>query len=265
MNPLQIGLGGALAAAIALLAYWAGALSRSGATAAFVVGTLTFGFGGLLPAILLVAFFVSSSALSRFGRGRKKAMAEKFAKGSTRDAAQVAANGGAAAILSLLFGWQGSELWLAGLLGALAAVTADTWATELGVLARSQPRRLSDWRQVSPGTSGAITFEGTLASAAGALFIGGLAAAISGRPLLALAGLVAGLGGALIDSLLGASVQANYYCPQCAKETEQAPIHSCGTETTFVGGWRWMTNDAVNGLASLAGAVLAVIVTWVGG
>src|SRR4030067_642568 len=56
--------------------------------------------------------------------------------------------------------------------GALAAVNADTWATEVGVLARRCPWRLTDGRQVEPGTSGAVTLEGLMASIAGAAVIG---------------------------------------------------------------------------------------------
>ena len=45
-------------------------------------------------------------------------------------------------------------------------------------------------------------------------------------------GAIAGLGGALFDSVLGATVQATYYCDACRKETER-PVHSCGRETTI--------------------------------
>lgn len=262
MNGLQLALGTVMAALIGLLAYQAGALSASGAWAAWLVGSLTFGFGGLLPALLLVAFFLSSSLLSRVGGARKQELAEKFAKGSTRDAAQVAANGAVASVCAVLAGLGVSELMLAGVLGALAAVTADTWATELGVLARSQPRRLTDWSRVAPGTSGAVTLEGSMAAGGGALFIGGLASLFTGQSVYLLAGLLGGAGGAFFDSLLGASLQARYLCPQCGKETEHHPRHTCGSQTQFSGGWRWLNNDAVNALASFVGACLGVLVAW---
>lgn len=264
MIPGQMVLGAALAAGIALAAYLVGSLSASGALAALAIGAITFGFGGLTPAVLLVAFFVSSSLLSSLGRRRKEQLAEKFAKGSTRDAAQVAANGAVAAGMALMLSLQGSQFWLAGLLGALAAVTADTWATELGVLARSQPRRLTDWSHAPPGTSGAVTFEGSLAAAAAALLLGGLAALMTAMPVLALAGFLGGVAGAFFDSLLGASLQARYHCPECGRQTEHAPVHTCGAETEFSGGLRWLNNDVVNGLASVVGAAVALAVNWLG-
>lgn len=262
MHLSQFGLGFGLAGLIAFGANRAGALSTSGAWAALIVGGLTFSFGGLWAALLLMVFFVSSSALSRFGGARKQQLAEKFAKGSRRDAAQVAANGGLASLLVVLWRLAPSQLWLAAFVGAVAAVTADTWATELGVLARSQPRRLRDWSQVSPGTSGAITIEGTLASAGGAALIGTAAALLTGVPTLVLVGLLGGIAGAMADSILGSSFQARYYCPYCDKETERSPLHSCGHETQFEGGWRWLNNDAVNAAASITGAAIAMLFAW---
>ena len=65
-----------------------------------------------------------------------------------------------------------------------------------------------------------------------------------------------GLAGALVDSPLGASVQAIYYCPTCEKETEKR-THGCGTPTRQERGWRWLNNDMVNFFSSLIGALVA--------
>jgi uncharacterized membrane protein len=58
----------------------------------------------------------------------------------------------------------------------------------------------------------------------------------------------------LFDSLLGATIQAIYYCPLCHKETERHPLHTCGTSTSQRRGWYWLNNDLVNFLASVVGA-----------
>ncbi|MGA9532178.1 MAG: DUF92 domain-containing protein, partial [Anaerolineales bacterium] len=141
----QFALGLLFALAIALLAGKVGALSASGMTAATLVGAVTFGLGGWIPAILLLTFFVSSSALSKSGSLRKRALADKFSKGSTRDFMQVMANGAVAAVSAAAFGLGFGSIWLAGATGALAAATADTWGTELGVLANATPRKITDW------------------------------------------------------------------------------------------------------------------------
>jgi uncharacterized membrane protein len=64
--------------------------------------------------------------------------------------------------------------------------------------------------------------------------------------------------GALFDSLLGATVQAMFFCPTCGRETERHPRHSCGTATKHVRGWAWLDNDGVNFAASLAGAIVSL-------
>ncbi|MFQ5410592.1 MAG: DUF92 domain-containing protein, partial [Anaerolineales bacterium] len=188
-----------------------------------------------------------------------------FSKGSQRDLAQALANGGLAAVLAGVYfylpvGW----LW-AALVGALATVNADTWATELGVLSRTQPRLITNGRVVATGSSGGITRRGTLAALAGALLISALAGLfwISGRnPVpdalwLASAGALGGLAGAHFDSLLGATVQAIYLCEGCGKETERHPLHTCGAATHRTRGWAWLDNDWVNFLSSGVGAALA--------
>jgi uncharacterized membrane protein len=93
--------------------------------------------------------------------------------------------------------------------------------------------------------------------------IGGLAALFSaGRggfytiSAISLAGFL----GSLFDSLLGATLQAIYRCPACAKETERHPQHLCGTETVQIRGWRWLNNDGVNFACALMGAIITVII-----
>ena len=91
---MQLLLGFIFAILISLLAYKAKSLDKSGAIAATVEGTLIFGLGGWEWAILLLTFFISSSALSKMFKARKKDLKEKFDKGSRRDAMQVIGNGG---------------------------------------------------------------------------------------------------------------------------------------------------------------------------
>jgi uncharacterized protein (TIGR00297 family) len=251
-------LGTLLAAGIALVAYRLGSLSGSGAAAAVIVGILTFGVGGLAPAVLMILFFVSSTALSRFGGERKRLVAAAFSKGGRRDAGQVVANGGLAAVISVLYGLTSEPVWLAGIAGALAAANADTWATELGVLSRRKPRLITSGAAVEPGTSGAITAEGTAAALSGAGLIAVAGGLLGAGWVTALACTAGGLAGSLFDSMLGATVQAMYFCPACGKETERHPVHTCGTATRRVRGWPWLDNDAVNFAATAFGAMLTI-------
>jgi len=257
---MQLPIGFAAAALIGFLSFRAGALNRSGAWAATLTGGLVFGLGGLPWAALLLAFFASSSVLSRAFRRSKLTLDEKFSKGSRRDAGQVLANGGLGALLaagSVLFP-QGDWFWIA-YIGAMAAVNADTWATELGVLSKTPPRLITTGKPVPPGTSGAVSVLGSLVAFAAALFIGVLAWLVPravGFPVLPIA-TMAGFFGSFFDSYLGATVQAIYYCPKCKKETERHPLHTCGTKTSLRRGWAWLNNDWVNFLSAACGALLA--------
>lgn len=259
---VQLLIGFTLGFCISLLAWKAQALSPSGAVAATLTGGMIFALGGLPWAILLLTFFVSSSALSRAFSRRKTALNEKFAKGNQRDWGQVLANGGLGAFLALThIAWPSQDWpWMA-FAGAMAAVNADTWATELGVLSRLPPRLITNGRVVERGTSGGVSPLGVLAALGGAALVGGIAVVFStGWRALTLWGNVslAGLAGSLFDSVLGASVQAIYRCPACQKETERHPRHLCGAETIRARGWRWLNNDWVNFACSLVGAGVAV-------
>lgn len=260
----QIFLGLLLSTFIGVFAHRRGSLSKSGVAGAILVGTIIFGLGGWAWGVLLVAFFVSSSALSHFKESRKESLAEKFSKGHQRDLAQTLANGGAGALFALAnFLWP-HPLWWVAFVGALATVTADTWATEVGVLSKSQPRLITTGETVEVGTSGGITLMGTLAALGGAALIGLVAALFeaTNRPMLALVSLVAGLAGSFADSLMGATIQAIYFCDSCGKETERHPTHTCGTDTRPLRGWRWLDNDWVNFISSVAGAALAAGSYW---
>jgi uncharacterized protein (TIGR00297 family) len=259
LSQFLIGLG--LGILIALLAYRARSLDRSGAIAASVTGLFIFGLGGVGWAVVLLTFFISSSALSRVFGKRKSALGEKFAKGSRRDWGQVLANGGLGSLLALLHVFAPGELWpWLAFAGAMATVNADTWATEIGVLSKRAPRLITSGAVVERGASGGITLLGTLATLIGGALIGLLAGLFSeaqvGRVLVAVT--LAGLAGSLLDSLMGATVQAIYHCPACDKETERHPLHSCGTPTVQVRGLAWLNNDLVNFIASLFGALVAV-------
>src|SRR5258706_2927561 len=255
---MQILYGFILAIIIAYLAYRAHSLNKSGAVAATVIGTIVFGLGGLQWTILLLTFFITSSGLSRLFKKRKLGLDEKFSKGHERDAGQVFGNGGLATAFVLLHAfYPESNIGWIGFAAALAAVNADTWATELGVLNPTPPRMITDLRKrVEKGTSGGISLFGTFASLMGSAIIALLAAWFANQwslfPLITLAGLA----GSLFDSFLGATVQAMYYCPTDKKETEKHPLHTCGTETIHIRGWKWLNNDWVN---FACGAFRAVI------
>lgn len=258
---MQLSLGFLLALIIAFLAYKVRSLNKSGAIAAAFTGTIIFGIGGWDWAVLLLTFFFTSSALSRAFKKRKQRLDEKFSKGHERDAGQVFGNGGIATFFAALhFFFPESILPWVGFSAALAAVNADTWGTELGVLDAHPPRMITNLKKiVEKGTSGGISLMGTLAALAGSALIAFLASVLTDNwslfPLIT----ISGLAGSLFDSLLGGTVQAMYYCPADKKETEKHPIHTCGTETVHIRGWKWLDNDWVNFACGAFGVGMAMV------
>jgi uncharacterized protein (TIGR00297 family) len=263
LNIPRILAGLILSTLFGFLAYRRRSLTMGGWLGAILTGTLTFGFGGWSWGLTLIAFFVTSSALSHFQQARKQRLAgEKFEKGGQRDLFQALANGGAGALLALIYGLNDQPpVLLALFAGIMATVTADTWATELGVLSPHPPRLITTWRRVEPGTSGGVSAYGLVASAAGALTIGMVVLIVEAiergvwAPWLVAAAALGGLGGSLADSLLGATAQAIYRVPSGETERRTAPD---GTPNVLLRGQRWMNNDLVNFVSSLVGGSIAL-------
>ncbi len=208
-------------------------LSRSGAVAALAVGGATVWGAGWRGFGLLLAFFVSGSLLTTMAEGG----------GGRRTAAQVFANGGVAAVAALAGWWPIFA-------GALAAATADTWATEIGAFSPTPPRLITSGVPVPRGASGGITPLGTAGGVLGAAVMGGLSWVLgprAGGPGSThpgwTAAVVAGAGvvGMLVDSLLGATVQGAF---------GDEPVQPRR-------GYAWLDNDGVNLAATLAGAGIA--------
>jgi uncharacterized protein (TIGR00297 family) len=251
---IQIAVAGLASAAISSLAYRVRSLTTSGAFAAFVVGTVMFGVGGLSAAAVLLTFFITGSLLSRLGAERKRNLAD-WGKQGARDARQVLANGGVATVCIALHSVAGTTLFGA-FCGALAAATADTWATEIGTLS-SRARSILTWRPVTRGESGGISLLGTSAQIAGAAVIAAVSVGVHLAPFWPV--LAGGVVGGFFDSILGATAQALRWCPQCNRRCETNPHTACGSQTMMLRGLRWIDNDAVNFLATLCGATIAVL------
>jgi len=259
MDPLRILLGLLISIGIGALAYKRGSLSASGWLGAIITGTATFGFGGWPHGVALVFFFVSSTLWSRLKKNQKAKLEQTvFEKGSRRDIGQALANGGLGAFICCAIPIWPEHLPIINVLFAatMATVAADTWATELGVLFGGTPRLITSLKPAPKGTSGAVSAYGTVAAFAAAVSVGIVFSTVNATLswqfvlLISLAGLV----GCLFDSLLGATVQRIYQGSEGPTERPRSPD---GTPYPLIRGWRWLNNDMVNFISSLAGALLA--------
>jgi uncharacterized protein (TIGR00297 family) len=217
-----------------------------------VTGTLVLIGTGWTGGAVLAAFFVPSTLVSR----GTPAPVELDPKEGSRDARQVLANGGVAALVSLVgLSHPGLGLWL--LTCTLAAASADTWASSLGARSGTPPRLLWSGRPVPRGTSGAVTALGCAGAAAGAGIVAATAVAVGAPGSLFLPAVLIGFSGMLADSWLGATLQGRFHCPACGQESEW-PRHRCGAGTMHRGGIRWLDNDGIN----LAATAIAATLGW---
>ena len=164
-------------------------------------------------------------------------------------------------IFSILEGICALDIFVAGFLGAVGTAFADTLATELGLLYKRPPRLITNFKKVSPGTSGAISPLGEAAMLLAISILSMLAYALGvivvGFFTLFLLVALSSVAGATIDSLLGATVQAKYRCTICNKIVE-SKVH-CNKETEYVEGVRFFNNHVVNLTSTLLGALIAII------
>ncbi|MDF2717698.1 MAG: hypothetical protein K0R28_4623, partial [Paenibacillus sp.] len=151
---LLIGLSGSLL--IAGAAYLKRSLSASGFAAAVILGTAMYTLGSAVWFGSLIAFFLSSTLLSKWKKKTKEKAESGYEKSGRRDAGQVAANGGLALLLCVVNAWWPHPVWWYAFLGVMASVNADTWATEIGGLSKTPPRSIVSGRRVAAGTSGAV-------------------------------------------------------------------------------------------------------------
>jgi len=221
-------------------------LTGGGFVAAGIVGAAVVVGLSWRGLALLLAFFVTGSLLTQASGG----------EGGRRTARQVIANGGVAAAAALAGWWPVTA-------GALAAATADTWATEIGSFSPTPPRLITSGAIVSRGTSGGITLLGTMGGLAGAIGLAALALLLRPAPRgdsireLVVVG-TAGATGMFADSLLGATRQGVFECPACGGRFERAGA-LCHEPVRRIRGWALLDNDAVNLAATLVGAAVAAL------
>jgi len=215
-------------------------LTRRGSFVAFLLGFYFTGIGGWHWLIPVLLFFFSSAAFTKLSNNIQGVKNESTA----RNAWQVIANIVWAVTSSVLFLLTRNEIFILLFIAFLAAVTADTWASEIGPLINKRCFSLAKIRMVPAGTNGGISFFGSLAALAGATFISSLSYYIFFGSwhwdiiaVLSLSGFIA----CFADSLLGTFVedkmlQMNYFKKRKTLEsiTPNDLVNMIGSFTAFV-------------------------------
>lgn len=279
MTLIKPSIGVLISLLIAAGAYRKKSLDASGAIAGFIVMSIhlavDFRFGAMI-----LAFFFTSSKLTKVGEDKKRRVDADFKEGGQRNWVQVLSNSGIATIfviaIWIVSGWEAKCLnseesilvtaLIGGVIGHYACCNGDTWSSELGILSEDQPRLITTFKPVRKGTNGGVTKDGLLAAAAAGGVIG-LSFLVFGFltakctydsilkqqvviPLAAISGLL----GSMIDSLLGATLQFSGFC-----SVRNKVVGKPGHTVKRISGLNFLDNNGVNAVSILLTSILTSI------
>lgn len=234
-------------------------LTFDGGIATFLLAANVFGLGGIKYTLPIITFFVLSSLLSKVKNLNKKNAEVYYEKSGTRDMGQVIANGGIAGIILIINTIYNDEVFYILYVVAIATVCADTWSTEIGTLFNTNTYNILSLKKIKQGESGGISFIGTIGGILGSIIIFFSAISYSkyNNIIFFLIIFISSFLGNMVDSLLGATLQAKYKCISCGKITE-SKTH-CNKNTKFIKGISIIDNDKVNIIACLIGVLIGLI------
>ena len=263
---MKIIIGIIISAAISIIAYNKKSLNRSGMIAAIILGSFIFIFGGMIPFMLMLVFFISSSIISKIGKIKKRNLDKIHEKGDARDFIQVIANGGIALICVLLFQITKDPKFLIASAVSFAASNSDTWASELGVLSRGKTISIITGKRIEKGVSGGVSLLGTVSALLGATVIG-LSYTINyiftfgyDKNMIKILLIITLLGflGSIVDSILGVTIQGHYIDESSGYITEKKV--NGDRKNRLISGYRFINNDMVNIISNLIVTTIAILI-----
>ena len=246
---------------LALIAVYKKALTPMAVLLAWIFSVVITFSGGLACFAVLAATFIFTIFAGKIGRERREIEKSIHAKSGKRDAVQVFCNVGVGAILLLLYLFIKDARFLLGYAAVMASSLADSLASELGILARTEPVDIWTVTPTQRGISGGVTLLGFSAALLGAALIGLIYVLLAKGSLTQFIFITCGgFLGALIDSILGSRLQIKYQCLSCGSLTEKR--RHCNRDTLYYRGFRCITNDFVNFLSNFSVAVLSLVVLY---
>lgn len=191
--------------ALGAVAVRLGWVSRRGFFAGCCVGAFILRVQGWPGWMLLVAFFVVGSAVTRYRYRDKQRLEAAQSAAGRRGAREAIANTAVATLITIGAVIWPHEDWSVAFAAAFATALADTAASELGPLFGKTPRDPWTWCPSEPGREGAVSLAGSFLGAAGAAFIATVGALLGAIPLVAVAPIVlAAAVASHFESMLGA-------------------------------------------------------------
>ncbi|MCF8219229.1 MAG: DUF92 domain-containing protein [Bacteroidales bacterium] len=223
-------------------------LTRRGSFLAYLLGFYFAGIKGwpwLMPVLL---FFLTSAAFTKL----KHVIQGAGKKTTARNAWQVVANIIWAVTSSVLFLFTHNEIFILFFIAFVAAVTADTWASEIGPLLNKRCFSLAKMKTVTAGVNGGISFFGSLAALTGATVVAALSYYVFFGfwhwDIIALLSISAFMA-CFVDSLLGAFLEDKIFQMNFFKKPKT--IESI------------TPNDLVNMMGSVTAFVFYIVLSWI--
>ena len=247
---MNLGISIILSLLLGLIAYLKRALTMPALIFAVLFSTLITYFGGLTSFIILVVVFLGSIITKLFHKSKKS---------NKRKLIQIISNVGIGALSLIIYKFTSNDLYLLIYASVMTESLADTLASDIGVLSKSEPINILTLKKGERGLSGNISFLGLTSALIGSLLIGtiyyiGMDKSITSFIIIILSGFL----GSLIDSILGASIQVKYKCTKCKKITERK--EHCGKKTNYYKGIKWIDNNLVNLLSNAIVFIILLII-----
>ena len=247
---MNLGISIILSLLLGLIAYLKRALTMPALILAVLFSTLITYFGGLTSFIILVVVFLGSIITKLFHKNKKS---------NKRKLIQIISNVGIGALSLIIYKFTTNDLYLLIYASVMAESLADTLASDIGVLSKSEPINILTFKKGERGLSGNISFLGLTSALIGSLLIGtiyyiGMDKSVISFIIIILSGFL----GSLIDSILGASIQVKYKCTKCKKITERK--EHCGKKTNYYKGIKWIDNNLVNLLSNAIVFIILLII-----
>ena len=232
---------------IFLISYYFQLVDFSGLSGGCIMALIIITMGGIKYLIPLSVFFILSSLIGKI-IGLNQNTHHKNPK---RNIAQVLANGSISLIICITaYFIKDDGLLFFLFLSSVSAANSDTWATEIGKLSKTKPVSIINFKKIESGLSGGITYIGTFGSLLGSITIGVVGYTLGVNIIIFFGIVLTGFIGALIDSILGATLQVKFITPD-GKVTETPSINS-----DKIKGVRWINNNLVNLFCTLSAPAL---------
>ncbi|EMD45617.1 transmembrane protein, putative [Entamoeba histolytica KU27] len=258
---------------IPFLAVIKGSLTLDGAIVAGITGLIHLSTG-ISPALYIMAFFITSSILTKVGMNKKRMLEEKYVEESKRSSIQVLCNSllatlscimllltGAQNGASACFGLSSFQIFLYGIIpGFYSCTNGDTWSSEVGILSKTQPFHIITFKQVPAGTNGGVSSLGLISGFGGSLLIGLLGGLvflmncpfdITLFVLVSSSITISGVLGNLLDSILGGTLQYSGW-----DEKRKCVVRKSGDNVIRISGVDVLSNSAINFITSSISGII---------